>query len=170
MFLRPSAPRPLGLRLSAIADAVPASALADLLYAFTTEERSFQFPPRLHDEMFAIAWSQRPDIWPPSISSRKVAAIDTVLALLSARSPRPRCRARASSAARRSRCCSFYQSLYGHHHGISLRSAFDIMGSRFLDLDHRVRARHILHRGRLQHAVARFRRLSGNLHRRRPWI
>ena len=35
------------------------------LYAFTTEERTYQFPPPgLTLKWFAVAW-ERPDIWPP---------------------------------------------------------------------------------------------------------
>ena len=37
-----------------------------ILYAFTTEEKSFQFPPpglTLH--WFSVAWFNRPDIWGP---------------------------------------------------------------------------------------------------------
>ena len=76
---------PLGLRLSAIAGMLflhlPLALI--FLYAFTTEERSFQFPPPGYTtKWFAIAWSQRPDIWPPLYLSLKVAAIATVLALI----------------------------------------------------------------------------------------
>ncbi len=36
------------------------------LYAFTTEERTYQFPPPgLTTKWFATAWFDRPDIWPP---------------------------------------------------------------------------------------------------------
>ena len=44
------------------------------LYAFTTEEKSYQFPPPgLTTEWFAVAWN-RADIWPPLWLSLKVAA------------------------------------------------------------------------------------------------
>lgn len=52
------------------------------LYAFTTEERSFAFPPPgLTTQWIAVAWN-RADIWPPLILSLKVAALATVLALV----------------------------------------------------------------------------------------
>ena len=52
------------------------------LYAFTTEERSFAFPPPgLTLKWFAVAWN-RADIWPPLILSVKVAALSTTMALI----------------------------------------------------------------------------------------
>ena len=52
------------------------------LYAFTTEERSFAFPPPgLTTKWFAVAWD-RPDIWPPLYLSLKVASLSTILALI----------------------------------------------------------------------------------------
>jgi putative spermidine/putrescine transport system permease protein len=52
------------------------------LYAFTTEEKSYQFPPPgLTTEWFAVAWN-RADIWPPLWLSLRVAAIATGLALI----------------------------------------------------------------------------------------
>ena len=85
MSSEPNRATPLGLRISAIAGLLflhlPLALI--LLYAFTTEERSFQFPPPGYTtKWFGIAWSQRPDIWPPLYLSLKVAAIATALALL----------------------------------------------------------------------------------------
>ncbi|MBC7480057.1 MAG: ABC transporter permease [Pseudorhodobacter sp.] len=52
------------------------------LYAFTTEERSFAFPPPgLTTRWFAVAWN-RADIWAPLLLSLKVACLSTVLALI----------------------------------------------------------------------------------------
>ncbi|MFM7442315.1 MAG: ABC transporter permease, partial [Tabrizicola sp.] len=52
------------------------------LYAFTTEERTYQFPPPgLTTEWFGVAWN-RDDIWPPLYLSLKVAAISTALAMI----------------------------------------------------------------------------------------
>ena len=49
------------------------------VYAFTTEEKSYQFPPPGYTlKWFGVAWSQRPDIWPPLYLSLEVAAIATV--------------------------------------------------------------------------------------------
>ena len=48
------------------------------LYAFTTEDKSFQFPPPGYTtKWFEVAWAHRPDIWPPLYLSLKVAAIAT---------------------------------------------------------------------------------------------
>ena len=56
-----------------------------LLYAFTTEEKSFQFPPPGYTtNWFKVAWFDRPDIWPPLYLSLEVAAIATVLACYAA--------------------------------------------------------------------------------------
>ncbi|MGB8711087.1 MAG: ABC transporter permease, partial [Methyloceanibacter sp.] len=76
---------PLGLRISAIAGLLflhlPLALI--FLYAFTTEEKSYQFPPPGYTtKWFWVAWSQRPDIWPPLYLSLEVAAIATFLALI----------------------------------------------------------------------------------------
>jgi putative spermidine/putrescine transport system permease protein len=139
----PNRATPTGLRISAIAGLLflhlPLALI--FLYAFTTEERSFQFPPPGYTtKWFAVAWFDRPDIWPPLYLSLKVAAIATFLALILG----------TLAAAALSRSKFFGRetisllfilpiALPGIITGISLRSAFDIM------------------------AIARFRRLSGNL-------
>lgn len=52
------------------------------LYAFTTEDKSYQFPPPgLTLKWFAVAWN-RHDIWEALTLSLKVAAISTFIALL----------------------------------------------------------------------------------------
>lgn len=52
------------------------------LYAFTTEEKSYQFPPPgLTLRWFGVAW-ERPDIWPPLWLSLKVAFISSSMALV----------------------------------------------------------------------------------------
>ena len=74
----------LGLKIAAIAGLLflHLPILLIFLYAFTTEERSFTFPPPgLTTEWFAVAWN-RPDIWPPLYLSLQVAALSTVLALI----------------------------------------------------------------------------------------
>ena len=81
----PNRAKPLGLRIAAIAGLLflhlPLALI--VLYAFTTEEKSFQFPPPGYTmRWFEVAWSQRPDIWPPLYLSLEVAAIATVLALI----------------------------------------------------------------------------------------
>lgn len=53
-----------------------------LLYAFTTEDRSYQFPPPgLTLRWFAVAWS-RPDIWAALWLSVRVALAATAMALV----------------------------------------------------------------------------------------
>ena len=53
-----------------------------LLYAFTTEDKSYQFPPPgLTLEWFAVAWN-RQDIWNALWLSVRVAAVATALALV----------------------------------------------------------------------------------------
>jgi len=76
---------PLGLRISAVAGLLflhlPLALI--ILYAFTTEDRSFQFPPPGYTaKWFGVAWSERPDIWPPLYLSLKVACIATFLSLV----------------------------------------------------------------------------------------
>jgi putative spermidine/putrescine transport system permease protein len=104
-----------------------------IVYAFTTEEKSFQFPPPgFTTRWFGAAWYDRPDIWPPLWLSLKVALIATVLALIFG--------TLAAAALSRAR---FYGkdslsllfilpiALPGIITGIALRSAFDIMGMSF---------------------------------------
>jgi putative spermidine/putrescine transport system permease protein len=53
-----------------------------LLYAFTTEDKSYQFPPPgLTFKWFAVAW-QRQDIWDALALSFRVALISTAIALV----------------------------------------------------------------------------------------
>jgi putative spermidine/putrescine transport system permease protein len=52
------------------------------VYAFTTEERSYQWPPPgLTTKWFSVAWN-RPDIWEALTLSVKVASVSTMIALL----------------------------------------------------------------------------------------
>src|SRR3712207_5136342 len=90
---RPRAPRapsphgrggPLALKLAAAAGLLflHLPLFLILLYAFTTEDKSYQFPPpgyTLH--WFAVAWG-RQDIWDALWLSVRVAAISTLLALV----------------------------------------------------------------------------------------
>ena len=67
---------PWGLRIAAIGGLlflhVPMALI--LLYAFTTEERSYQFPPPGYTlRWFAVVW-ERQDIWDAMWLSAKVAA------------------------------------------------------------------------------------------------
>ena len=68
---------PLGLRLAAAAGLLflHLPLLFIILYAFTTEERSFEFPPPGYTlKWFGVAWN-RPDVWAALGLSVKVALV-----------------------------------------------------------------------------------------------
>jgi putative spermidine/putrescine transport system permease protein len=135
------------------------------LYAFTTEEKSYQFPPPgLTLKWFAVAWFDRPDIWGPLVLSLKVAAIATALALVLG----------TLCAAAMSRAKFFGQdsisllvilpiALPGIITGMSLRSAFALMDVSFstwtIVLGHATFCIVIVY----NNAVARFRRLGTSM-------
>lgn len=78
-------PAPLGLKIAAGAVLVfihfPLLIIA--LYAFTTEESTYTFPPPgLTLDWFRVAFTQRPDIWNPLLLSLEVALLATIIALL----------------------------------------------------------------------------------------
>jgi putative spermidine/putrescine transport system permease protein len=75
----------LGLRVAAIGGILflHLPLLFILLYAFSTEEKSFRFPPPgLTAHWFAVAWTERPDIWAALWLSVEVAAVATAMALV----------------------------------------------------------------------------------------
>ena len=159
--------KPLGLRIAAIAGLLflhlPLALI--VLYAFTTEEKSFQFPPPGYTtKWFGVAWSERPDIWPPLYLSLEVAAIATVLALIFG-TLAAAALSRAKFFGRETISLLFILpiALPGIITGISLRSAFDIMGIDFsiwtIVLGHATFCIVVVY----NNAIARFRRLSGNL-------
>ena len=134
------------------------------LYAFTTEEKSYQFPPPgLTTEWFAVAWN-REDIWPPLWLSLRVAAMSAGLALILG----------TLCAAAMSRAKFFGRdsislliilpiALPGIITGMSLRSAFALGGIPFstwtIVLGHATFCIVIVY----NNAVARFRRLGPSL-------
>ena len=134
------------------------------LYAFTTEERSFAFPPPgLTLKWFAVAWN-RADIWPPLILSVKVAALSTTMALILGTL------VSAAMAGRRffgreqiALLIILPIALPGVITGISLRSAFSMMDIPYstltIILGHATFCIVIVY----NNAVARFRRLSGGI-------
>lgn len=134
------------------------------LYAFTTDERTYQFPPPgLTLKWFEVAWS-RPDIWPPLYLSLKVAAISTALAMVLG----TLCAAAMARAAffgrdQISLLIILPIALPGIITGMSLRSAFAIMEIPFstwtIVLGHATFCIVIV----FNNAVARFRRLSGSI-------
>ena len=103
------------------------------LYAFTTEEKSYQFPPPdLTTNWFHVAWFDRPDIWPPLLLSIKVALIATLLALIfGTLAAAALARARFFGKDQLSLLFILPIALPGIITGIALRSAFDIMNLPF---------------------------------------
>ncbi|NHB75831.1 ABC transporter permease [Rhodobacter calidifons] len=134
------------------------------LYAFTTEERTYQFPPPgLTLKWFAVAWN-RADIWPPLYLSLKVAAIATVLAMiLGTLAAAAMSRARFFGRDQLSLLIILPIALPGVITGMSLRSAFGIMDIPFstwtIVLGHATFCIVIVY----NNAVARMRRLSGGI-------
>ncbi|MFN5997123.1 MAG: ABC transporter permease [Paracoccaceae bacterium] len=158
---------PLSLRAAAIGGLLflHLPILLIFLYAFTTEERSFQFPPPgLTTQWFGVAWNDRPDIWPPLWLSLKVATIATAIALVLG----------TLVAAAMTRTAFFGReqisllillpiALPGVITGMALRSAFGIMDIPFsvwtIVLGHATFCIVIVY----NNAVARLRRLSGGI-------
>jgi len=134
------------------------------LYAFTTEERTYQFPPPgLTLKWFGVAW-ERPDIWPPLFLSLKVAAIATVMAMvLGTLAAAAMSRARFFGRDQLSLLIILPIALPGVITGMSLRSAFGIMDIPFstwtIILGHATFCIVIVY----NNAVARMRRLSGGI-------
>ena len=134
------------------------------LYAFTTEDKSYQFPPPgLTTQWFGVAWG-REDIWPPLYLSLWVATIATVLAMILGTLVSA-AMARTSFFGREqiSLLIILPIALPGVITGMSLRSAFSIMDIPFstwtIILGHATFCIVIVY----NNAVARFRRLSGGI-------
>ena len=121
------------------------------VYAFTTEERSYQWPPPgFTTKWLAVTWN-RPDIWDALGLSVKVASISTLIALLLG----------TLCAAAVSRSKFFGRevislmvilpiALPGIVTGIALAFGFQPVGYSVFDLDHHPRARHVLRGGGVQ--------------------
>lgn len=136
-----------------------------ILYAFTTEEKSFQFPPPgLTLKWFAVAWFDRPDIWGPLWLSLKVAVLATAIALvLGTLAAAALWRARFFGKDSLSLLFILPIALPGIITGIALRSAFDIMSVPFstwtIVLGHATFCIVVVY----NNALARFRRLSPSM-------
>jgi len=134
------------------------------LYAFTTEERTYQFPPPgLTTRWFAVAWG-REDIWSPLFLSLRVATISTAMALiLGTLVAAAMARAQFFGREQISLLIILPIALPGVITGMSLRSAFSIMDIPFstwtIILGHATFCIVIVY----NNAVARFRRLSGGI-------
>src|SRR5438132_657942 len=136
-----------------------------ILYAFTTEEKSFQFPPPgLTSRWFHAAWYDRPDIWPPLWLSLEVALFATLLALIFG-TLAAAALSRARFFGRESISLLFVLpiALPGIITGIALRSAFDIMNLPFstwtIVLGHATFCIVVVY----NNVLARFRRLSPSM-------
>jgi putative spermidine/putrescine transport system permease protein len=156
----------LGLRAAAIAGLLflHLPILLIFLYAFTTEERTYAFPPPgLTTKWFGVAW-ERPDIWEALALSVKVALIATVLAMiLGTLVSAAMARAKFFGREQISLLILLPIALPGVVTGISLRSAFGVMDIPFstwtIILGHATFCIVIVY----NNAVARFRRLSGGV-------
>ena len=134
------------------------------LYAFTTEEKTYQFPPPgLTLKWFAVTWG-RPDVWQALGLSVQVAATSTAIALVLG----TLCAAAVSRAHFFGREAISLMvilpiALPGIITGIALRSAFSIADIPFstwtIVLGHATFCVVVVY----NNAVARFRRLSGSL-------
>jgi putative spermidine/putrescine transport system permease protein len=134
------------------------------VYAFTTEEKSFQWPPPgFTTKWFAVAWN-RPDIWEALSLSVKVASIATVIALvLGTLAAAAVARTRFFGREVISLLVILPIALPGIITGIALRSAFSIADIPFsfwtIILGHATFCVVVVY----NNAVARFRRTSGSL-------
>ncbi|MCW1918654.1 ABC transporter permease [Rhodobacter sp. KR11] len=132
------------------------------LYAFTTEERSYVFPPPgLTLKWFAVAW-ERPDIWQALGLSLQVAAWATLLALiLGTLVAGAMTRARFFGRDQVTLLILLPIALPGILTGLAMRQAFGVAGIPFstwtIVLGHATFCIVIVH----NNAVARMRRLSG---------
>jgi putative spermidine/putrescine transport system permease protein len=157
---------PLGLKIAAAVGLafMHLPILLIFLYAFTTEEKSYQFPPPgLTAQWFAVAWS-RPDVWAALTLSVKVASIATVTALVLG----TLCAAAVSQTRFFGRetislLVILPIALPGIITGIALRSAFSMAEIPFsfwtIVLGHATFCIVVIY----NNAVARFRRISGSL-------
>ncbi|MDF8355238.1 ABC transporter permease [Ensifer adhaerens] len=157
---------PMGLKIAAGAGLafLHLPILLIFLYAFTTEEKSYQFPPPgLTTQWFAVAWN-RPDVWAALTLSVKVASIATAVALVLG----TLCAAAVSQTRFFGRetislLVILPIALPGIITGIALRSAFSMADIPFsfwtIVLGHATFCIVVVY----NNAVARFRRISGSL-------
>ena len=134
------------------------------LYAFTTEEKTYQFPPPgLTLKWFEVTWN-RPDVWQSLALSLQVACVSTIIAIILG----TLCAAAVSKSRFFGReaislLVILPIALPGIITGISLRSAFNILDVPFstwtIILGHATFCVVVVY----NNAIARFRRLSGSL-------
>jgi putative spermidine/putrescine transport system permease protein len=135
-----------------------------ILYSFTTEEKSYQFPPPGYTlRWFSVVWG-RTDIWNALSLSLQVAVFATLLALiLGTAAAAALARARFFGKEAISLLFILPIALPGIITGISLRSAFKVLDIDFsiwtIVLGHATFCIVVVY----NNAIARFRRLSANL-------
>ncbi|WP_419695809.1 ABC transporter permease [Mesorhizobium muleiense] len=135
-----------------------------LVYAFTTEEKSFAWPPPgLTMQWFAVTWN-RPDVWEALSLSVRVAAISTLVALvLGTLCAAAVSRTRFFGRETISLLVILPIALPGIITGIALRSAFSLAEVPFsfwtIVLGHATFCVVVVY----NNAVARFRRTSGSM-------
>lgn len=157
---------PLGLKIAAGAGLlflhIPLAFI--LLYAFTTEERSYAFPPPgFTTQWFAVAWG-RQDIWNAIGLSLQVATLSTIMALiLGTLAAAALARTKFFGREAISLLLVLPIALPGIITGISLRAAFNLADIPFsfwtIVLGHATFCIVVVY----NNAVARFRRLSPSL-------
>jgi putative spermidine/putrescine transport system permease protein len=157
---------PLGLAIAAAAGLLflhlPLALI--VLYAFTTEEKSYQFPPPGYTaRWFAVVW-ERQDIWSALMLSLQVACIATTAALvLGTLAAAAVARTRFFGRETISLLLILPIALPGIITGISLRSAFNLMELPFsiwtIVLGHATFCVVVVY----NNAVARLRRTAGSL-------
>ena len=160
----PSDRASLGLRIAAFAGLLflHLPILLIFVYAFTTEDRTYQWPPPgLTLKWFAVTWN-RPDVWAAMGLSVRVAMISTAMALiLGTLCAAAVSRARFFGRETISLLVILPIALPGIITGIALRSAFNIGGIPFstlpIILGHATFCIVVVY----NNVVARFRRISG---------
>ena len=156
----------LGLKIAAVGGLLflHLPILLIFVYAFTTEDKSYQWPPPgLTLKWFAVTWN-RPDVWAALGLSLRVAAISTAIAmLLGTLCAAAVARSRFFGREAVSLLVILPIALPGIITGISLRSAFSIADIPFsfwtIVLGHATFCIVVVY----NNAVARFRRTSGSL-------
>ncbi|TIT03078.1 ABC transporter permease [Mesorhizobium sp.] len=161
-----SQPAPLGLKVAAACGLLFLHLPIFLIfvYAFTTEEKSFVWPPPgLTTQWFAVTWN-RPDVWEALSLSVRVAAISTAVALvLGTLCAAAVSRTRFFGRETISLLVILPIALPGIITGIALRSAFSLAEIPFsfwtIVLGHATFCVVVVY----NNAVARFRRTSGSM-------
>ncbi len=156
----------LGLKIAAVAGLLflHVPLLLIFLYAFTTEDKSYQFPPPgLTLKWFAVAW-ERQDVWNALTLSLRVATVSTAIALvLGTLAAAALSRTRFFGRESVSLLIILPIALPGIITGISLRSAFNLAEIPFsfwtIVLGHATFCVVIVY----NNVVARFRRTSASL-------